>query len=118
MPTDQVNRNLVYVFDVSGGDPALLDDETAVRACISRVVDRAGLTPLGETSHRFAPQGFSMATLLAESHLAVHTWPEEGTAYLTLTTCRAPSSGSFEEDTRSLLRETFSATGVTVRTLL
>ena len=118
MPTDQVNRNLVYVFDVSGGDPALLDDETTVRACLSQVVDRAGLTPLGETSHRFAPQGFSMATLLAESHLAVHTWPEDGTAYVTLTTCRAPSSDSFEEDTRSLLRETFSAAGVTVRTLL
>jgi len=118
VPTDPVNRNLVYVFDVSGGDPALLDDETTVRTCISRLVDRAGLTPLGETSHRFTPQGFSMATLLAESHLAVHTWPEDGTAYVTLTTCRTPSSGTFEQDTRALLRETFAAADVAVRTLL
>ena len=43
MPTDPVNRNLVYVFDISGGDPALLDDETTVRTCLSQVVDRAGL---------------------------------------------------------------------------
>jgi S-adenosylmethionine decarboxylase len=118
VPTDPVNRNLVYVFDVLGGDPALLDDETTVRSTLSRIVDRAGLTPLGETSHRFTPQGFSLATLLAESHLAVHTWPEDGTAYVTLTTCRAPSSGTFEEDTRVFLREAFAADDVAVRTLL
>jgi S-adenosylmethionine decarboxylase len=118
VPTDPVNRNLVYVFDVLGGDPAVLDDEATVRTAISRLVESAALTPLGEASHRFSPQGFSMATLLAESHLAVHTWPEEGTAYVTLTTCRAPSSGTFEEDTRDLLREAFAATDVAVRTLL
>jgi S-adenosylmethionine decarboxylase len=30
--------------------------------------------------HRFAPQGVTAIALLAESHLAIHTWPEHGYA--------------------------------------
>mgnify|MGYP003423468356 CR=1 FL=1 len=42
-----------------------------------------GLTPVGELFHRFnAPDdrqsGITGVVLLAESHLAVHTWPEIG----------------------------------------
>ncbi|GII99851.1 S-adenosylmethionine decarboxylase [Sediminihabitans luteus] len=112
------NRNLVYVFDVAGADPALLDHEPSVRHAVDRVLDASGLTRVAEASHRFEPQGFSLAVVLAESHLAVHTWPEDGTAYLTLTTCRAPASDAFEDETAALLTDLLAATAVTVRRLV
>lgn len=38
----------------------------------------AGLTVVGERFHQFEPQGVTGTVLLAESHIAIHTWPEEG----------------------------------------
>lgn len=113
-----MQRNLVHVFDVTGADPRLLDDGPTVRRCLDEIVGQAGMTPLGEVSHRFEPHGTSIVLLLAESHLAVHTWPEHGTAYVTLTTCRAPASPTFTADVRAFLAEALGATGVTVRSLV
>ena len=39
---------------------------------------RAGLTVVGERFHQFEPQGVTGTVLLAESHIAIHTWPEAG----------------------------------------
>lgn len=38
----------------------------------------AGLTVVGECFHQFEPQGVTGTVLLAESHIAIHTWPEAG----------------------------------------
>ncbi len=37
---------------------------------------QAGLTVVGQSAHQFDPQGATVVVLLAESHLALHTWPE------------------------------------------
>lgn len=37
----------------------------------------AKLSPVGELSVTFQPQGISAVILLAESHVAIHFWPEE-----------------------------------------
>lgn len=114
-----MDRNLVYVFDVAGADAGRLDDEPTVRRCLDAVVRRAGLTPVGaDAAHRFTPQGLSVAVILAESHVAVHTWPERGTAYVTLTTCRLPDGDDFADATRAELADVLGATRVDVRTLV
>ncbi len=54
-----------------------LCDPQALRALCLAAVAGAGLTPVGELFHRFPePGGVTGVVLLAESHLAVHTWPE------------------------------------------
>ncbi len=56
---------------------AALTDTAALRRLCLQAVQRAGLTPVGELFHAFgAPGGITGVVLLAESHLAVHTWPE------------------------------------------
>ena len=35
----------------------------------------------------FQPQGYTAIWLLSESHLAVHTFPEENSTYIELTSC-------------------------------
>jgi S-adenosylmethionine decarboxylase len=43
--------------------------------CVN-AVHQAGLTVVGQSAHQFDPEGATVVVLLAESHLAVHTWPE------------------------------------------
>lgn len=35
----------------------------------------------------FDPQGYTALFLLSESHLAIHTFPEQGQTYIELTSC-------------------------------
>ena len=46
-----------------------------------------GFTVLGFMEHHFDPQGWTGLWLLAESHFALHTFPEEGKTYLELSSC-------------------------------
>jgi S-adenosylmethionine decarboxylase proenzyme len=56
---------------------ALLTDTDALRALCLAEVRRAGLQAVNTLFHRFdAAGGITGVVLLAESHLAVHTWPE------------------------------------------
>jgi len=45
--------------------------------CVGAARD-AGLTVVGERFFQFEPQGVTGTVLLAESHIAIHTWPEAG----------------------------------------
>ena len=45
--------------------------------CVKAAQD-AGLTVVGERFFQFEPQGVTGTVLLAESHIAIHTWPEAG----------------------------------------
>ena len=62
---------------------ALMTDTDALRELCLRAVADAGLAAVGELFHRFGTpsdrqSGITGVVLLAESHLAVHTWPELG----------------------------------------
>jgi S-adenosylmethionine decarboxylase len=46
-----------------------------------------GATVVGDTFHKFAPQGVSGSVVIAESHLSVHTWPETGYVSVDIYTC-------------------------------
>lgn len=47
----------------------------------------SGLNVVGDVFHQFEPQGVTGTVLLAESHLAIHTWPEEGLVTVDVYTC-------------------------------
>jgi len=60
----------------------------ALRALCLHSVAAAGLQPVGELFHRFpAAGGITGVVLLAESHLAVHTWPELASVTLDVYVC-------------------------------
>jgi S-adenosylmethionine decarboxylase len=69
-------------------DAKKLDDldhiESALRAC----VDAAGATLLHIHLHHFEPNGgVSGVAVLAESHISIHSWPENGYAALDVFMC-------------------------------
>ena len=44
-------------------------------------------TLLDVSSHKFSPCGVTAISLLAESHISIHTWPENGLAVCDVFTC-------------------------------
>src|SRR5439155_1908809 len=43
-----------------------------------RIASATRMSVIDESFHQFAPAGVTGTVLLAESHLAIHTWPEHG----------------------------------------
>lgn len=84
---------VVSVFTIKGGNPTELNTLATVQQTISKLITMAGFTSLGAIDHSFEPQGISLVALLEESHIAVHTWPEKGSAYIVITTCSSASDG-------------------------
>lgn len=50
----------------------------ALREVCLKAVEASGLTIVGEKFYQFEPHGVTGAVILAESHMAIHTWPESG----------------------------------------
>jgi S-adenosylmethionine decarboxylase len=81
--------------------PAMTDTTNLRTICLDAVA-RAGLSAVGELFHRFvpvpdslhAPSGITGVVLLAESHLAVHTWPELEAATLDVYVCNLGADNS------------------------
>ncbi|MEM6362698.1 MAG: S-adenosylmethionine decarboxylase [Bacteroidota bacterium] len=48
---------------------------------------KSGFGLLSQMEHHFEPQGYTCIWLLAESHFAIHTFPEESTTYIELSSC-------------------------------
>lgn len=69
---------------------ALLRDADVLRPHCLDAVRSSGLHAVGELFHRFeagTDPGLTGVVLLAESHLALHTWPEYGTVTLDVYVC-------------------------------
>lgn len=48
---------------------------------------QAGFTIIEETEHFFQPFGYTALFLIAESHFAIHTFPEHSKTYIELSSC-------------------------------
>ncbi|UCE34163.1 MAG: adenosylmethionine decarboxylase [Deltaproteobacteria bacterium] len=64
-----------------------LDSEPDIRSLMLEAATRSGATVVGDIFHHFSPQGVTGVVVVAESHLAIHTWPEFGYASVDLFTC-------------------------------
>ena len=73
-------NGLHLIGDLTGCrcDPQLLLDGERFRAKCLDMVSAVGLTTMDATFHTFDGGGFTGTVVLAESHLAIHTWPESG----------------------------------------
>ena len=80
-----------WVVDATGCDPVALRDAAALDALFAAILDAARLTPVAPaTWHRFPhPGGLTGVQVLAESHLACHTFPEHASLCLNVFCCVA-----------------------------
>jgi S-adenosylmethionine decarboxylase proenzyme len=59
----------------------------SLRALCLRLSEASGMTIVGDRFFQFEPQGVTGTVLLAESHLAIHTWPEHGFVTIDVYVC-------------------------------
>src|SRR5215471_800093 len=64
-----------------------LDDLEWVRSTLVDAARAAGATIVQTVFHKFAPWGISGVVVIAESHLAIHIWPENRYAAVDVFTC-------------------------------
>jgi len=70
-------------------------DAERLRTLCRQAVDAAGLQAVGERFHAFPDAGgVTGVVLLAESHLAVHTWPELDAVTLDVYVCNFGTDNS------------------------
>jgi S-adenosylmethionine decarboxylase proenzyme len=85
-------------------DSSVLNDVSAIRHHMIEAAKRCGATIVSECFHQFSPQGASGVVVIAESHMAIHTWPEHRFAAVELFTCGERLN---PEDAFAYLREVF-----------
>lgn len=62
-------------------------DPERLRSNMTAFLLAASFGILGEVEHYFSPYGYTCLWLLSESHLAIHTFPEEEKTYVELSSC-------------------------------
>ncbi|MBL8313421.1 MAG: adenosylmethionine decarboxylase [Rubrivivax sp.] len=90
-------QGLHLTADLRGclGTGTAMTEPVALRSLCLQVVAEAGLQAVGDLFHRFPPPGgVTGVVLLAESHLAVHTWPELRAVTLDVYVCNLGADNS------------------------
>lgn len=75
------------LLDLYGCNPDILNDTKYLQSLFKQTALDLECTVVQEVFHHFAPHGVSGVVVIAESHLAIHTWPEYGYAAVDLFTC-------------------------------
>lgn len=95
-------QGLHLTADLRGCDPhqPLMTQPAALRETCTQAVAASGLGAVAELFYRFTPavegeaSGITGVVLLAESHLAIHTWPELGGVTLDVYVCNYGADNS------------------------
>jgi spermidine synthase len=98
-------NGLHLIGDLSGCrcDPQLLLDGVRFKERCVELVRASGLTVMDASFRQFDGGGFTGIVLLAESHLAIHTWPEKQGLTLDVYVC------NYSADNSAKARQVFDA---------
>jgi S-adenosylmethionine decarboxylase len=76
-----------YLVEASGCDPEVIGDPGRTRAALLEAARCGRMETKTSYFYRFSPSGVSGMVVIAESHLSIHTWPEEGYAAIDVYVC-------------------------------
>ena len=75
------------MLELYGCEADKINSRKFLHQAVKNAVKEVGLTNLGSKFHQFRPHGVTGFTLLAQSHISLHTWPEYGYVVLDIFTC-------------------------------
>jgi len=84
-PPAYLGRHLLVEF--YNCDSNVLNNVQLIEDIMCGAAVECGATIVQQNFHMFNPYGVSGVVIIAESHLAIHTWPENGYAAVDLFTC-------------------------------
>ena len=66
------------VIDAWQAPAELLNDPQVIKEALTKAIAVGKVTLIDLCVHQFSPHGVTATATLAESHIAIHTWPEHG----------------------------------------
>lgn len=75
---EQIHQHSFWIFET---------EPTWIKENFNATLEKSGFRVVGFIDHHFTPQGYTAVWLLAESHLAIHTFPESGKTYVEISSC-------------------------------
>jgi S-adenosylmethionine decarboxylase len=80
-------RGKHVILDLFGCEYDLLDNKDQLESILTHASLAAGCTILNTFGYKFEPQGVTVVVTLSESHISVHTVPQENKAWVDIFTC-------------------------------
>ena len=80
-----IGRHCIMEFHQCAAET--LNDAIAIEAILYSAIEAGRLTLVHKFVHPFSPHGLTVAAVLQESHLVIHTWPELAFVAADLFTC-------------------------------
>ncbi len=68
-----------------------------LRSMFQTYLEKVDFTILDCVEHHFPVQGYTVFWLLAESHLAIHTFPDKNRSYVELSSCNRQKALLFKQ---------------------
>jgi len=75
------------IADIYNIDPEVVNDEKLIVDGLTLGIARSGATLCGMQTKRFEPSGMTAIYLLSESHVSVHTYPDQQSLFFDAFTC-------------------------------
>ena len=75
------------LIDLCGASHEALNDVRGMEDIARELADRVGAQVLDTNCHTLSPQGVIVVLTLSQSHISIHTWPEDGYAAVDLFFC-------------------------------
>lgn len=94
MPATDNALGTHILLELNNCPAQLLLEQDALESALVQSADAAGATVVKPVFHQFSPHGLSGVVVIAESHIAVHTWPEHNYAAVDIFTCGDPAIAS------------------------
>lgn len=92
--------------ECAGCPAVILDSPSEIGATLRLVAKVSSLHVLKEDFHQFKPQGITGYVLLSESHISIHTWPEEQFAIVDILSCAIIDEGKITKCLQRCLQPT------------
>lgn len=105
---------LLVSYDIMTKDKLKLDNLKNINDFFNAVLKIFKLSEIKRIEHKFSPQGITMVSLLKESHLSIHTWPEYGSACIDIFTCGKFRHNTNKQLMESLIKKYFNTTQIKV----
>lgn len=83
------NNNVGHhlIIDIENIEHSKLTSNSFILKICEDIIKSTNINVLKSLVHKFKPYGMTALYLLAESHFAIHTWPEENKICLDLFSC-------------------------------
>ncbi|AXJ01287.1 spermidine synthase/S-adenosylmethionine decarboxylase [Cyclonatronum proteinivorum] len=75
---------LVEYYDCNSD---IINDVSQIESILLEATRKSQASIISHNFHKFSPHGVSGTVVIAESHVAIHTWPEYGYAAVDIFTC-------------------------------